>query len=161
MFWIWPRGHVADLEGIPCWAADRPDVPGLLYGFPALTQGVAHLGNKVAHHAPGAVVDPDAELDAASAGELASILASAAPFLPAIQGTMTGAQVCKYTMSADGHFVVDAHPGHANMVFGCGFSGHGFKFAPAIGRALADLALEGRTPLPIGFLAMRPFPSAG
>jgi glycine/D-amino acid oxidase-like deaminating enzyme len=34
-----------------------------------------------------------------------------------------------------------------------GFSGHGFKFAPVMGDALADLALDRRTALPIGFLA--------
>jgi sarcosine oxidase len=35
----------------------------------------------------------------------------------------------------------------------CGFSGHGFKFAPVIGEALADLATDGKTTLPIGFLS--------
>ena len=28
----------------------------------------------------------------------------------------------------------------------CGFSGHGFKFAPVVGEILADLATTGRTP---------------
>jgi sarcosine oxidase len=32
-------------------------------------------------------------------------------------------------------------------------SGHGFKFAPVLGEALADLALDGRTELAIDFLA--------
>ena len=40
-------------------------------------------------------------------------------------------------------------------VIACGFSGHGFKFAPVVGEILADLATTGRTPLPIGFLAPR------
>ena len=61
-------------------------------------------------------------------------------------------------MSADGHFVVDRHPAHQNVAFACGFSGHGFKFAPVIGEALADLTLEGRTDLPIGFLGLGRFP---
>ena len=34
-----------------------------------------------------------------------------------------------------------------------GFSGHGFKFASVIGEILADLALDGETRHPIGFLA--------
>jgi sarcosine oxidase len=60
-----------------------------------------------------------------------------------------------YTMSPDGHFVVGLHPEFANVAVACGFSGHGFKFAPVIGEALADLAVDGRTELPIGFLAPR------
>jgi sarcosine oxidase len=59
-----------------------------------------------------------------------------------------------YTMTPDQHFIVDRHPQHQNVVIGAGFSGHGFKFTPAIGEALADLALEGRTALPIGFLSL-------
>jgi sarcosine oxidase len=34
-----------------------------------------------------------------------------------------------------------------------GFSGHGFKFMPVLGEALADLAIKGATRLPIGFLS--------
>jgi glycine/D-amino acid oxidase-like deaminating enzyme len=60
-----------------------------------------------------------------------------------------------YTMSADGHVVVDVHPEHDNVVFGCGFSGHGFKFASVMGEALADLALSGTSRLPVDFLKLR------
>jgi glycine/D-amino acid oxidase-like deaminating enzyme len=56
-------------------------------------------------------------------------------------------------MSADSNFVLGLHPAHANVAIACGFSGHGFKFAPVIGEALADLASEGSTKLPIGFLS--------
>lgn len=63
--------------------------------------------------------------------------------------------VCMYTMSQDGHFVIDLHPEHKNVAFAAGFSGHGFKFAPVIGSILADLALTGTTNEPIGFLRLR------
>ena len=52
---------------------------------------------------------------------------------------------CLYTNTPDGHFILDRHPQHANVVMACGTSGHGFKFAPAIGEVLADLA-EQKTP---------------
>ena len=42
-----------------------------------------------------------------------------------------------------------------------GFSGHGFKFAPAVGEALADLCVNGRTELPIGFLGVGRFHGPG
>ena len=38
-----------------------------------------------------------------------------------------------------------------------GFSGHGFKFCPVIGEALADLALNDATELPIEFLRLSRF----
>ena len=63
-------------------------------------------------------------------------------------------------MSPDEHFIVDRHPQHANVVFAAGLSGHGFKFAPVLGRALADLALDGGTELPIDFLSLARFASS-
>ncbi|MFM7186051.1 MAG: FAD-dependent oxidoreductase, partial [Planctomycetota bacterium] len=65
----------------------------------------------------------------------------------------TAHEVCLYTMSPDHHFVVGMHPGHPQVAIAAGFSGHGFKFASVIGAVLADLALDGITPLPVGFLS--------
>jgi sarcosine oxidase len=59
---------------------------------------------------------------------------------------------CLYTMTPDKHFIIDRHPAHEQVAIACGFSGHGFKFAPVIGEILADLAIEGRTEQPIEFL---------
>jgi glycine/D-amino acid oxidase-like deaminating enzyme len=64
---------------------------------------------------------------------------------------------CLYTLTPDEHFIVDRHPVFRNVVFGAGFSGHGFKFAPLIGTALADLVLNGTTSLPIDFLSVQRF----
>ncbi len=58
-----------------------------------------------------------------------------------------------YTMSADEHFIVDRLPGDDRISFAAGLSGHGFKFAPVLGEALASLALDGQTDLPIEFLS--------
>jgi glycine/D-amino acid oxidase-like deaminating enzyme len=59
-----------------------------------------------------------------------------------------------YTMTPDAHFVVDRHPHHPQVAFAAGLSGHGFKFTGVLGEALAQLALEGSTSLPIGFLSV-------
>jgi sarcosine oxidase len=55
------------------------------------------------------------------------------------------AQVCCWTDSPDGRFVIDTLPG--GVVIACGDSGEGFKFSALMGIVLADLA-EGRTPDP-------------
>ena len=44
----------------------------------------------------------------------------------------------------DGNMIIGRYsPGHDNIVTACGFSGHGIMHAPAVGRALAELALHG------------------
>ncbi len=58
-------------------------------------------------------------------------------------------------MTLDEHFVVDRHPAHPQVAFAAGLSGHGFKFTPVLGEALARFALDGRTALPIEFLSAR------
>ncbi|KAI6238591.1 Peroxisomal sarcosine oxidase [Aphelenchoides fujianensis] len=45
----------------------------------------------------------------------------------------------------DRSFIIDRHPDHPNVVLASGFSGTGFKFAPAVGAIVADL-LDGRRP---------------
>ena len=53
--------------------------------------------------------------------------------------------MCLYTNTPDGDFVLDWHPA-APRVFVCSAcSGHGFKFAPAIGEAVAA-QLAGEAP---------------
>jgi len=52
---------------------------------------------------------------------------------------------------------LDHHPAHAQVFYACGFCGHGFKFASVMGEALADLALDGATRHPIGFLSAARF----
>lgn len=44
----------------------------------------------------------------------------------------------------DGNMIIGRYsPGHDNLLTACGFSGHGIMHAPAVGRALAELALYG------------------
>jgi len=68
---------------------------------------------------------------------------------PRATATLRVARPCPYTLTPDGHFVVDRHPQHPRVILCGGFSGHGFKFAPVIGEVLADLVLVGRTEHPI------------
>eukprot|EP01137_Pigoraptor_chileana_P001598 Opistho-2@39463 len=56
------------------------------------------------------------------------------------EGGPAAAITCLYTMTPDEEFVLDRHPSHPNIIIGAGFSGHGFKLAPVVGRILADMA---------------------
>ncbi|XP_005997043.1 peroxisomal sarcosine oxidase isoform X2 [Latimeria chalumnae] len=41
----------------------------------------------------------------------------------------------------DDDFILDCHPAHSNIVIGAGFSGHGFKLAPVVGKVLCELSM--------------------
>jgi glycine/D-amino acid oxidase-like deaminating enzyme len=64
-------------------------------------------------------------------------------------------------MSPDENFLVGTRRDCTRTHFAAGLSGHGFKLAPALGDALVDLALRGRTDLPVGFLAPDRFGTRG
>ena len=90
-----------------------------------------------AHHA-GAEADPDqeAEPDPAIVERIASWVRDR---FPDVDPEPADAQTCLYTTTADEHFVLERR---GRVVVGSACSGHGFKFAPAVGRRLAKLALD-------------------
>jgi sarcosine oxidase len=77
--------------------------------------------------------------------------------LPEADGGLQAMTTCLYTNTPDEHFVIDHHPHYPNIVFASACSGHGFKFTCVVGQALADLAADGRTDFPIGFLTLSRF----
>lgn len=66
-------------------------------------------------------------------------------YFPEGAGPTMQLSTCLFTNTPDGHFILDTAPGQPKVTLGAGFSGHGFKFASAIGEILADLALDGET----------------
>jgi monomeric sarcosine oxidase len=140
-------------NGCPAYLYDLPG--GVYYGFPQIDgEGV-----KVAEHTGGAVVtDPKSDPRALDPDDLARVENFVATYLPGVSRPIRRRSVCFYTMSPDENFLIDRHPQHGNVYFAAGLSGHGFKFTSVLGEALADLALEGRTSLPIGFLSLDRFP---
>lgn len=62
--------------------------------------------------------------------------------LAAVPPTVIDAQVCTWTNSPDGRFMIDT-VADGRVVLACGCSGEGFKFSALMGLVLADLA-EGR-----------------
>ncbi|KAJ1420118.1 Sarcosine oxidase, monomeric [Sesbania bispinosa] len=56
-------------------------------------------------------------------------------------------QSCMYSMTPDEDFVIDFLGGEfgKDVVLGAGFSGHGFKMAPVIGKILTELVVDGET----------------
>ena len=137
---------------MPVWLFSRGGAPEI-YGVPSFPgMGEPH-GMKVGLHCRGGEVDPDEAFGVADGAIVAETIAAVCERIPSARGrACINAKNCLYTMSPDSNFIVGLHPSHRNVAVACGFSGHGFKFAPVIGEALADLACDGATKLPIGFL---------
>ena len=68
-----------------------------------------------------------------------------ARYLPQAAGRILDRATCVYTNTPDHDFLLDRHPVHPNVIIASPCSGHGFKFASAIGEILADMVTTGET----------------
>ena len=93
-------------------------------------------GLKAGWHGAGPVTDPDARTFEPEPVQLAALQRYAREWLPGVDADAMTAISCTYTSTTDTDFVLDRV---GPVVIGTGFSGHGFKFVPTIGRILADL----------------------
>jgi sarcosine oxidase len=113
-----------------------------LYGFPRLERGVKtaiyHEGRL--SEAPESV---EREVTPADVEELRKSLGQVLPELSAAE--VRESATCLFTNTPDRHFLIDFHPRHPQLLLSSPCSGHGFKFASALGELQADLLLEGRT----------------
>ena len=122
------------------------------YGFPPVDGAGFKIGRM--HH-PGQPVSDPADLDRVAADTEVAVLRSFVErVFPQAAGPVLDAQACLFTNTPDSRFVIDLHPDAPNVTVISACSGHGFKFAPVIGEIAADLALDGRTDHPIGFLSL-------
>jgi sarcosine oxidase len=141
LFWF---GPVATVGPLPVWIMESQD--GDFYGFPPDEHGL-----KLARHGMGDPADPNALDRTPRPADEERVRAFARRHLPAADGPLRETHVCMYTRTPDGHFVIDR--ADDRVVYASACSGHGFKFASVVGEILADLALDGRTEHPIGFLS--------
>lgn len=118
--------------GLGCFSVNRPD--GLLFGIP----DVAGNGVKVGVDARQ-VWDPVLAPDPPTAAEIARLCALLTTVVPDLEPDVVDSVACLYTMTADRRFVVGRLPATPRVIVAAACSGHGFKFGPAIGEAVADL----------------------
>lgn len=125
-----------------------------VYGFPRFEHPTAI---KVADHAGAPATAPDTrsfDLDGARA---ARTIARVRALLPEVSETQVRFETCLYTKTPDEHFVLDRLPDLDNVVVAGGFSGHGFKFAPALAEAVADLIAARRSRHDLSLFALDRF----
>lgn len=162
LVWVRPGSPESFVPAsFPCWMIAAHDLKGVYYGFPYLA-GVKFPGPeglKFALHYPADTTDPDHVNRELGKAELQEIIDGVKKYFPAVAGgELVAFKTCLYANTPDENFIIDLLPGYdGDVVVACGFSGHGFKFVPVIGEILADMALEGKTELPIDFLRLKRF----
>ncbi|XP_075296125.1 peroxisomal sarcosine oxidase [Opisthocomus hoazin] len=125
----------------PCFmAVGLSQAPHGVYGLPALEYpGLV----KVCYH-HGSPADPDKRdrgLLGAPRPNIALLSSFISSYLPRLEPRPAVMESCLYTNTPDGDFILDRHPKFSNIIIGAGFSGHGFKLAPVVGKLLCELSL--------------------
>lgn len=139
--------HFALRDPAPAWPSfnhlrDRSPQGDYWYSdvYGMLTPGV---GVKAGWHGTGTPIDPDARTFTSEEVQLEALRRYAREWLPGVDADRFEEISCTYTSTDSADFVLDRV---GPITVGAGFSGHGFKFTPAVGRILADLATTGDRP---------------
>ena len=115
---------------LPVWV----DFAEEIYGLP----DIESRGVKVALDAHGPPIDPDSAERRITPATLARVREFVARRFPALaEAPLVASEVCQYENSSSGDFLIDRHPGFANVWLVGGGSGHGFKHGPALGEYVA------------------------
>lgn len=139
----------------PVFIAEDAEGDFASYGFPAIDGPDG--GIKVAIHGSNLECRPDTVDRDIHNEDIRGIIDRLKRRIPAIDGRLLRAATCLYTMTPDEHFIIGPHPAQPSCTVACGFSGHGFKFAPVVGEILADLSMTGSTRHPVSLFSPRRF----
>jgi glycine/D-amino acid oxidase-like deaminating enzyme len=116
------------------------------------------MGYKAGIEVPMRELDPDHDDgDRSPSPAIAEMVSRRiARILPGVSPVVTGTSVCTWTYGPDGHFVIDTAL-DGRLVYACGDSGEGFKFAALMGESLADLAEGGARDADLGTFSLDRF----
>ncbi|MGY2092970.1 NAD(P)/FAD-dependent oxidoreductase [Nocardia abscessus] len=99
-------------------------------------------------HATPEYIDPDDFVNRADDSTVEKVIGRVDHRLPDMfDPRITGSYVGAYDVTPDYNPIIGPSP-VPGLFLATGFSGHGFKFSPAVGRLAADLLLDGHTTLP-------------
>lgn len=135
LIYLWPAHGLEQFlpKSCPVFFTDKH------YGLPAA--GID--GVKISAKELQELVDPDAAKRTIDDQQIQECREACRKFIPSLEDAeVVRSKVCIYDMTPNSDFVMDLDPSNSDMVYGYGFSGHGFKFAPLIGKLLAQLVLD-------------------
>lgn len=140
--------HFTPVDNTLVWPSfnHSPDVDDPAYEYwysPVYGMLTPGEGVKAGWHGVGPVMDPDERTFQPIPEQLDALVRYAQEWLPGVDPSTAVPISCTYTTTPTEDFVLDRF---GPLVVGAGFSGHGFKFTPAIGRVLKDIVDGGVAP---------------
>ena len=151
---LWTQPRVAEhfqVGRFPIFNLEAPE--GRFYGFPVHGGPGFKIGK---YHHLHESVDPDRVDRVCTRTDEEQMRVAIRRYFPDADGPTMAMKTCLFTNTPDEHFILDVHPEHPGRVaIAAGFSGHGFKFCSVVGEIMADLVLEGRSPLDLRSFRLR------
>ncbi|WP_175074924.1 N-methyl-L-tryptophan oxidase [Terribacillus sp. AE2B 122] len=123
-------------DKFPCFSFDTD--MGTYYGFP----DISGTGLKIGRHDTGLAIHPDQKGPDFHDGDAEELLGFLTRFMGGGSFQLREGKTCMYSITPDEDFIIDYHPDYPEVMFALGFSGHGFKFASAVGEVLSEMAME-------------------
>jgi sarcosine oxidase len=137
--------------GFPIWAYEFTRGQ-ICYGFPRLARGL----KAAVMHGGEILTSADEVRRATDSAEVEPLRRALARVLPDVSSApVLDSTTCLFTNMPDGHFLIDVHPEYPQVLISSPCSGHGFKFASAIGEIHADLVTTGRSQFDLGVFRLR------
>ena len=154
VFWFKPRRD----EGIfapsrmPVYVWQMRGDDFYYYGVPDVGDGV-----KAARDHGGELTSPDRVRREVTREDEAPVRRFVDHHLPLLDDSPLSSTTCLYTNTPDGHFIIDFHPNHKNVVIVSACSGHGFKFSSVIGEVVLEMVQDGESKFDLSMFKVNRF----
>jgi len=104
---------------------------------------------KVAGHGTGQFTTPRTIDRTIRGSDIAPVTATLLRYFPRNAGAWLRGATCMYTVTPHGHFIIDRHPAHPQVVIASPCNGFGFKFSAATGEAAAAMVVGDEPPVSV------------
>ena len=138
--WFQPITNAAQFESLPVWIIDSPQA-GHFYGLPIYGIPGFKLGRLSTNLDE---VDPDAPLSEPDSNDEKDFRQFLARHFPDANGPVLSMQTALFEHSPDRQFILGGLPDYPGAWVIAGLSGHGFKYASALGELAKDLVVHGK-----------------
>lgn len=135
-YWEEKNGNHFSIENFPAFMAEDVAGGNDIYGLPV--DEYPGLVKICLHHGPN--IDPDNRDAVDNQWVMDKIKMIIRTHFPSLEPEPSVVETCIYTNTPDHDFILDVHPAWKNVVIAAGFSGHGFKLSPVVGKVLSQLA---------------------